>query len=282
MTQTLELTAAELELIENKRKQDILAEEAEKLKKEAKIQKESIEIQNSILKEQKEANLQVLAATEYYNSLAKLNPKYKLEVTERELKKEIKDYSGARIIYSGTEAIVIKSFDYTIKNAQIILSDSPFKVDVKKHFVYSGWAHRSSTDKGYKMELYGGGFYNERLLSNPKTLNKKIEDKIQSDKDKAEAKLKKASAVETVFNKLTVQYPDAIITIGTEWLRDTWNKQGGETIDIVGVKLANGIKMKFRVFSDKSISRMEITFPVKDSYQLLEVMNGVTFPEVTN
>jgi len=35
MTQTLELTAAELELIENKRKQDILAEEAEKLKKEA-------------------------------------------------------------------------------------------------------------------------------------------------------------------------------------------------------------------------------------------------------
>ena len=132
------------------------------------------------------------------------------------------------------------------------------------------------------MELCGGGFYSERLLSNPKTLNKKIEDKLQADKDKAEAKLKKASAVETVFNKLTVQYPDAIITIGTEWLRDTWNKQGGETIDIVGVKLANGIKMKFRVFSDKSISRMEITFPVKDSYQLLEVMNGVTFPEVTN
>ena len=77
MTQTLELTAAELELIENKRKQDILAEEAEKLKKESRIQKESIEIQNSILKEQKEANLQVFAATEYHSQLVKLNGQYK-------------------------------------------------------------------------------------------------------------------------------------------------------------------------------------------------------------
>ena len=129
------------------------------------------------------------------------------------------------------------------------------------------------------MNLIGGGFYNERLLSNPKTLNQKIEDTLQDNKNRAEAKLKKASAVEFVFENLSNLYPNAEIMKGTEWLRDSWNKQGGEMIDIVGVKLANGIKMKFRVFSDKSLSRMEITFPVKDSYQLLELMNGLTIPE---
>ena len=70
---------------------------------------------------------------------------------------------------------------------------------------------------------------------------------------------------------------------GTEWLRNDWDKKNrGEVIDIVGVKLANGIKMKFRVFSDKSLSRMEITFPVKDSYQLLGLMNGLVIPETNN
>ena len=133
------------------------------------------------------------------------------------------------------------------------------------------------------MNLIGGGFYNERLLSNPKTLNQKIEDTLQDNKNQAEAKLKKASAVEYVFENLSNLYPDAEIMKGTEWLRNDWDKKNrGEVIDIVGVKLANGIKMKFRVFSDKSLSRMEITFPVKDSYQLLGLMNGLVIPETNN
>ena len=84
MTLELELTAAELELIENKRKQDSLEKEAELLKKEAKLQKDIIETKNAILKEQKENNDQVAAATEYHSQLVKLNPKYKLIVSERE------------------------------------------------------------------------------------------------------------------------------------------------------------------------------------------------------
>ena len=273
MTQTLELTAAELELIENKRKQDILAEEAEKLRKEAKIQKESIDIQNSILKEQKEANLQVAAATEYYNGLAKLNPKYKLEITERELKNEIKDYSGP-------EAIVIKRFDYKLSKAHIILSDSPFKVEVRKHMVYGGsWSSRA-TDNGYKMELCGGGFYSERLLSNTKTLNKKIEDKLESIENKKVAEQKKASSLDTAYNNLVNKYPEATIIKSSEWERNLYDKRsGGESINIITITLPNSISIKYKVYSDGSLGRKEIRYPFKNNFDLLDTLNNIIIPQ---
>jgi hypothetical protein len=274
MTQTLELTTAELALIENARMQEVLNLEAEALRAAARLEKDIIEMEAAIRREQNHNNDQVIATKDYLKALQKLNPNYKLVEKEKEVTREIKGGS-----FNDNERPILKEFKYMITDCHIILDGTPFRIDVKKHFVYgNSWSTRA-TDKGYKMELFGGGFYNERLLTNPKTLNKKIEDKIQSDKNKAEAKIKKADAVEYVFEQLSNLYPDAIITKGTEWLRDTWNKQGGETIDIVGVKLANGIKMKFRVFSDKSLSRMEITFPVKNNYQLLELMNGLVIPE---
>jgi hypothetical protein len=274
MTQTLELTTAELALIENARMQEVLNLEAEALRAAARLEKEIIDEEAAIRREQNNNNAQVIATLTYHAQLEKINPKYRMIQEDKEVIRQIKGGS-----FNDKERPILKEFKYNSTSAHITLEGTPFKVDVKKHFVYgNSWSTRA-TDKGYKMQLIGGGFYNERLLSNPKTLNKKIEDTLLDNKNKAEAKIKKANAVEYVFENLSNLYPDAIINKGTEWLRDTWNKQGGETIDIVGVKLANGIKMKFRVFSDKSISRMEITFPVKDSYQLLELMNGLTIPE---
>jgi hypothetical protein len=277
MTQTLELTAAELALIENARKQEVLAKEAKALQDAARLEKEIIETEKAILKEQAESNAQVDAAIEFEKQLKKLNPNYKLIVEEKELTRQIKgEYLPDTKNY---EREILKEFKYTITKAHITLEDTPFKIEVKKHMVYGGsWSSRP-TDKGYKMELCGGGFYSERLLSNPKTLNNKIEDTLLDNKNKAEAKIKKADAVEYVFENLSNLYPDASINKGTEWLRNTWSKNGGEVIDKVEVKLANGIYIKYRVYPDKSISRMEITFPVNDNHQLLEVMNGLVFPE---
>jgi hypothetical protein len=274
MTQTLELTTAELALIENARMQEVLNLEAEALRAAARLEQDIIKEEAAIRKEQNNNNDQVMATLTYHAQLEKINPKYRMIQEDKEVIRQIKGGS-----FNDTERPILKEFKYNSTSAHITLDGTPFKIDVKKHFVYgNNWSTRA-TDKGYKMNLIGGGFYNERLLSNPKTLNKKIEDTLLDNKNRAEAKIKKADAIEYVFENLSNLYPDAIINKGTEWLRDSWNKQGGETIDIVGVKLANGIKMKFRVFSDKSISRMEITFPVKDSYQLLELMNGLTIPE---
>jgi len=277
MTQTLELTTAELALIENARKQEVLAKEAKALQNAARLEKGIIEEEAAIRKEQNSNNAQVDAAIEFEKQLKKLNPNYKLVKEEKELTRYIKgEYLPDTKDY---EREILKEFKYTITQAHIILEGNPFRIDVKKHFVYSNnWSTRG-TDKGYKMELIGGGFYNERLLTNPKTLNKKIEDKIQSDKDKEEAKIKKANALEYVSENLSNLYPDAIINTGREWLASKWDKSGGETIDIVGVKLANGIKMKFRVYPDKSISRMELILPTKNNYELIELMNGLVIPE---
>ena len=274
MTQTLELTTAELALIENARMQEVLNLEAEALRAAARLEQDIIKEEAAIRKEQNNNNDQVMATLTYHAQLEKINPKYRMIQEDKEVIRQIKGGS-----FNDTERPILKEFKYNSTSAHITLDGTPFKIDVKKHFVYgNNWSTRA-TDKGYKMNLIGGGFYNERLLSNPKTLNKKIEDTLLDNKNRAEAKIKKADAIEYVFENLSNLYPDAIINKGTEWLRDSWNKQGGETIDIVGVKLANGIKMKFRVFSDKSLSRMEITFPVKDSYQLLELMNGLNIPE---
>ena len=276
MTQTLELTAAELELIENKRKQDILAEEAEKLKKEAKIQKESIEIQTSILKEQKEANLQVLAATEYYNSLAKLNPKYKLIITEKETYRYIINYSAD----SKAPDRIIKRFDYKLSEAHIILEGTPYNINVRKHIVYKSWR---SEDNGYKMELCGGGFYIERLLTNTKTLNKKIEDKLESIENKKVAEQKKASSLDTAYDNLVNKYPEATITKSTEWERNLYDrKTSGETINIITVTLLNKIKIKFKVYSDGTLGRKEVSYPFKNNFDLLDTLNNIIIPEVIN
>lgn len=278
MTQTLELTTAELALIENARMQEVLNLEAEALRAAARLEKEIIDEEAAIRREQNNNNDQIIATKDYLKALVKINPNYKLVEQEREVIRQIKGGS-----FNDKERPILKEFKYIITDCHITLDGTPFKIEVKKHFVYgNSWSTRA-TDKGYKMNLIGGGFYNERLLSNPKTLNQKIEDTLQDNKNQAEAKLKKASAVEYVFENLSNLYPDAEIMKGTEWLRNDWDKKNrGEVIDIVGVKLANGIKMKFRVFSDKSLSRMEITFPVKDSYQLLGLMNGLVIPETNN
>lgn len=275
MTQTLELTTAELALIENARMQEVLAQEAKALQNAARIEEAIIKEEAAILKEQVENNAQVDAAIEFEKQLKKLNPNYKLVKEEKEVIRQIKGGS-----FNDKERPILKEFKYNSTSAHITLDGTPFKIDVKKHFVYNGnsWSTRAS-DKGYKMNLIGGGFYNERLLSNPKTLNKKIEDTLLDNKNRAKAKIKKADAVEYVFENLSNLYPDAVIIKGTEWVRNTWDKNRGETIDIIQVRLANLVKIKYRVFSDKSLSRMEITFPVKDSYQLLELMNGLIIPE---
>jgi hypothetical protein len=280
MTQTLELTAAELKLIENKRKQDALAQEAKALQNAARLEIEIIQNEKAILKDQVDNNAQVDAAIDFEMQLKKLNPNYKLVKKEREVIRRITgEYLPDTKNY---EREILKEFKFTITDCHITLEGTPFKIDIKKHLVYGDKWSSKVTDKGYKMQLFGGGFYNEKLLTNPKTLNKKIEDKLQEDKEREEAKLKKANALEFVFENLSNLYPDAAINKGTEWLRNTWSKDGGEMIDKIEVKLANGIYIKYRVYPDKSISRMEITFPIKDNYQLLEVINGITFPEVTN
>jgi hypothetical protein len=276
MTQTLELTTAELALIENARKQEVLNLEAEALRAAARLEKDIIDEEAAIRKEQNNNNDQVIATKDYLKELQKLNPNYKLVEEEKEVIRQIKGGS-----FNDKERPILKEFKYIINQVHITLEGTPFKVEVKKHMVYSGW--RSSTDKGYKMELYGGGFYNERLLSNTKTLNKKIEDKLQADLNAKVAEQKKASSLDTAYDNLVNKYPDATITKSTEWERNSYDRKvSGETINIITVTLLNKIKIKFKVYSDGTLGRKEISYPFKNNLDLLDTLNNIIIPEVTN
>jgi len=276
MTQTLELTTAELALIENARKQEVLNLEAEALRAAARLEKDIIDEEAAIRRDQNNNNDQVIATKDYLKELQKLNPNYKLVEEEKEVIRQIKGGS-----FNDKERPILKEFKYIINQVHITLEGTPFKVEVKKHMVYSGW--RSSTDKGYKMELCGGGFYNERLLSNPKTLNKKIEDKLESIENKKVAEQKKASSLDTAYDNLVNKYPDATITKSTEWERNSYDrKASGETINIITVTLLNKIKIKFKVYSDGTLGRKEISYPFKTNFDLLDTLNNIIIPEVTN
>jgi hypothetical protein len=282
MTQTLELTAAELTLIENARKQEVLAKEAKALQDAARLEKEIIENEKYILKEQVDNNAQVAAASNFVNELKKLNPNYKLIVEERELNRYIKgEYLPDTKNY---EREILKEFKYTLTQAHITLDGTPFKIEVKKHMVYGDSWRGSITDNGYKMKLCGGG-YSERLLSNPKTLNKKIEDKLQAELNAKVAEQKKASSLDTAYNNLVNKYPEATICKSTEWERNRFSydkRASGETINIITVTLLNKIEIKFKVYSDGTLGRKEISYPFKNNFDLLDTLNNIIIPEVTN
>lgn len=272
MTQTLELTTSELALIENARKQEALAQEARELQNAAKLTKETIEMEAYIAKEIRIGHEQVDAAINFESSLKKLNPKYKMITTTRQVYREI--YNG----YGDTK-VILKEFNYEVKSAHIILEGTEYKINVEKHLVYGNkWSTRV-TDNGYKMLLVGGGFYNERFVLQAKALNKKIEDKLELVQSKITQANKLQDAVSFVVNDLSIRYPEAIVIAGTEWERDYYDKHKGSSINIVTIKLSNKIEMKFKVYGDKSISKMEIRYPTKDNYQLLELMNGLVIPE---
>ena len=158
MTQTLELTTAELALIENARMQEVLNLEAEALRAAARLEKEIIDEEAAIRRAQNNNNDQVMAALTFHKQLEKLNPKYRLIQEDKEVIRQIKGGS-----FNDKERPILKEFKYISTTCHITLDGTPFKVDVKKHFVYgNSWSTRA-TDKGYKMNLIGGGFYNERL-----------------------------------------------------------------------------------------------------------------------
>jgi hypothetical protein len=55
-----------------------------------------------------------------------------------------------------------------------------------------------------------------------------------------------------------------------------------ETINIITVTLLNKIKIKFKVYSDGTLGRKEISYPFKTNFDLLDTLNNIIIPEVIN
>jgi hypothetical protein len=260
----IQLTTAELEMITIKREQEELAKKEQQLKAQLKLQAEIAAAENSIASLIAEDDKQIAAAKAFGPKL----PGWNFEIRTRPEQKMVKAN------WEDVDPIWSKTFErrtalYTYKT---------FSIEVSKHIVYGSSWRSVGTDKGYKMSLLGPDVewsYRNKKLTNPATIIAKVA-QIESDKKaKEEAKAKQLSAVESTIAKLKATYNDATIVEGTSGAyTNPYSRRDWINYPIVTVTLANGVKVVYRIYSDGSLGRLEITFPnQKDAYSLLSALN---------
>ena len=270
---TVELTPAEIQLIQLKREQEALVQKEAELKKAAKMQEEIAQREKHIKKLQTEDAAQVQATTSFNMELG-LN--WEIIITEKmETFKVNGDYLNPedpkacdyqREILWQTEALRRSAY-ITHK------VDPTFKIEVKEHWVSRRNSYRSSNE-GYKMFLYGPDVdykYQSKAIVKPKTINEKVEEIMEAKRAKVIAEAKKKSVLETTVDKMKSLYPDATVTPGTGYERNNYGRRTDYTsYDQIIIDFPNGIKITYKVYSDGSLGRKDITFNVKDSWELMD------------
>lgn len=273
MSTTVELTPAEIQLIQLKREQDALAQKEAELKKAAKMQEEIAQREKHIKKLQSIDAAQVQATTSFNMELG-LN--WEMITTEKmETFKVTGDYLNPedpkacdyeREIVWQTEALRRSAY---IRHKV----DPTFKIEVKEHWVSRRQSYRS-TNEGYKMFLYGPDVdykYQSKAIVKAKTINEKVEEIMEAKRAKAIAEAKKKSALETTLDKMKSLYPDATIMTGTGYEKSGYGRRTDYTnYDQIVITFPNAVKITYKVYSDGSLGRKDITFNVNDSWELMD------------
>ena len=269
MSETMELTQVEKEMITLKREQELLAKKEAELKRQARLEKDIADVRNEMEKLKKSDLEQIAAAKEFHN---KLGAGFDLKIHSRVDTKHVKQYNEQN------EYVSVWSDNVTRKEAVIIYGE--YVIRVEPHVTYGKGTWGRATNHGYKMFVKGPGidYCSERkALTNVTTVKKKIEtaiDTIQAEKDRKE---KQTNAVTVTVEKMQGLYPNAIVSS----FRDSEKHYKGhyESYDAVQIIFENGIKIKYKVYSDGSLGRKDITFNVKNNWTLMEMMNGLTITE---
>jgi len=272
MSNQLELTPAELELIQNKREQEALKQKEAELKKQAEREKAIESAEAHIAKAQREDQNQIAAARKFllgFNDAA-----YSIEIHTRQDLKKCSDYvAGTHVAYWQ------KEFDR--QRATIVKGD--YKINVSEHITYSGrWVSRP-TNHGYKMYLSGPGIdykSERRAYTNAKTLMKKINEAIEAIEAKQRAVQRQKSAIEQTVDRLMKEYPTATVVPSKEYERSYARRQEYIPYDAVRITFANGINILYKVYPDGTLGRKSIGFGAldKDQWALMAQMSQIEVP----
>jgi hypothetical protein len=261
MTQ-IELTQEELDLIQAKRDQEAAKEQ----QKQDKIQADIVKGKANIARRQEEDRKQNAAARAFQKELGE-----GWEERTREEERTEKVYWGMDVVWRET---------YT--DCRVYLEKGKYKVHVNMHTVYNGW--RGGADKGYKMFVSGPNIeygYSQKALSKAATVNKKVQDCIDTIKAVEEAKKKKLSAVETAVQDLKMKFPEAVVTSFKDWTRGYSNKNPYREFDKIVVKLPNGIEINYEVYSDGRLNRLSVLFSCQDEIALIGALGAIELPSTT-
>lgn len=276
----VELTPAELEMINLKREQDALAKKEADLKKQARMEKEVAERKQHMAKTIATCNRQVQAVKDFANKLGK---GYEVVVTVHEEEAKVhgdyinpEDPKGCDF-----EREIIWSEKYNKESARIKYGN--YTISVEEHIVYthSRWSG-SGASKGYKMYVSGPGIgwkEGNRALGRVSTVKEKIKDAI--DKIQAEENHKNAqkNSLEKTVDRFKVEYPDAEVTTDHGYERRYGKRYlDSVTYDMVRIKFANGCSIAYRVYSDGSLSRVSFNLPAeKDEATFMKKLSQMNF-----
>jgi hypothetical protein len=258
MTQ-IELTQTELDLIQAKRDEEAAREKV----KQDRIQADIVKAQTNVTRRLEENKEQNAAARAFQKELG---VGWEEHVTTEERTERV---------YWGTE--VVWGIDY--QESRVHLMNGKYKVSVNKHTVYgNSWGR--GTDKGYKMFVNGPEIeygYSQKALSKAATVNKKVQDAIDTINAREEAKKQKASAVETAVHDLQVAYPSAKIVAVKDWTRG-YGKNAYREYDKVTIAFTNGIQVAFEVYSDGRLNRLSVDFGGLENNEVLNLLSEVPPP----
>ena len=259
MTNTVELTPAELEMIKVKREQEALAKKEAEAKQAIQLEKDIKEKEAYIVKVQRQDAEQVAATKKFANELGSM---YKLEISEAENTVQVMgDYIDRE---NGFDRHILWSKTFTRQSARI--TRSQWWITVSEHITYASKWSRTGTSNGYKMELHGPEMgSNNRQYTRTSKVNELINDAIDTIESRKKAEEAKKNAVQTTVDRFKTEYPDAEVTTDRGWEK-SYGRRGydGVTYDMVRVKFANGCSIAYRVYGDGSLSRVSFNLPGKD------------------
>lgn len=256
MTNTVELTPAELEMIKVKREQEALAKKEAEAKQAIQLEKDIKEHETRIAATQKKDLEQIEAAKAYQ---AELGGMYTVKIeTWEETKQVMGDYIDRE---NGFDRHILWARTFTRQSAKIE-RDSNYHVKVTEQIVYaSKWSSRG-TSKGYKMEVYGPGLgNNNRMYSRASKVNEVIKDAIDTANAAKKAAEAKKNALATTVDRFKAEYPDAEVTTDRGWESGYSRNSVGTTYDMVRIKFANGCSIAYKVYGDGSLGRVSFNLP---------------------
>ena len=275
MINNVELTPAELEMIKVKREQEALAKKEAEAKQAIQLEKDIKKREELIIQEQKKDQMQLEAANTY---AAELGSMYTVKTEERTSTAKISgDYlNPSNPKECDYKRVVLWSKEYTRKSAWIVRGE--YKILIEEHTTFSSRYDYRGTSQGFKMSITGPGIdFNNRKYSRASKVNEIIQNAISDVEQKAKAKEQKANALNNVKQRMKQTYPTAKIDESYDYERSY--KSLGDRYDTLILTFENGICVTYRVFSDGSLSRLNITFPKqKDAWSLMELLSKITFP----
>ena len=264
MTQTLELTPAELEMIALKREQEVLAAKHTETVKAIQLEKDIKAKQDYITATKTKDAEQVKAAKNY---LIAFDHQYSLDIkTWKETVQVMGDYINKD---NGFDRHIEWSEEFERQSASISHKYGQ-QIKVEEQIVYSSSWRSRGTSKGYKMYISGVGIewkQQRQALSKVKSVMEKITAAIDKLDNARKREENKKNALQTTVDRFKAEYPDAEVTTdyGYETSYDSRgrrsNYSNGERYNLVQIQFVNGARIAYKVYPDGSLSRVSFNLP---------------------